>query len=241
MTSTAETGTPRDRRRRAIVDAARALTTEHGPAGFTVDRVAEVAGVSRRTVFNHFAGLDDLLVAVCEQILDEVLTDLVDQVDRRTDGLPEGDAGVRAALDAVHEATRHVDLPSAIVAISSALGDPSADDPRADAISRAAFEHVIGRLRDQLVARAPGLDPVDLELTLTLLTSGLAMLAKRWLEDHPGLTPDVGTQARADWDRLLGRLLGRLRHGHAADVRPDPTDSDPHPHPHPHLGGRTHG
>ena len=39
----------REQRHRALVDAARALATEHGAAGFTVDRVATLAGVSRRT------------------------------------------------------------------------------------------------------------------------------------------------------------------------------------------------
>ena len=92
---------------------------------------------------------------------------------------------------------------------------PTWPDERADAISRTAFEHVAGRLRERLQDRAPGLDPLDLELTLTLLTSGLTAIARRWLEEHPDLAPDVPPGARADWDRLLDRLLHRLRAGYA--------------------------
>ena len=214
MTSPPTSGTQREERRRALVDAARALATEHGPDGFTVESVATSAGVSRRTVFNHFAGLDDLLVAVCEQILAEVTADLLAGLDRLTADT-DGAVDDRAALDAVCEATRGVDLPAAIVTIHHVLGGPDAADERADAISRTAFDHVAGRLRDRLRDRAPTLDPLDLELTLTLLTAGIATLARHWLEAHPDLTPAVRPDARAHWDRLLDRLLLRLRAGHA--------------------------
>ena len=42
--------------------AALALTRERGYAAMTVDDVAALAGVSRRTVFNHFSSKTDLLV-----------------------------------------------------------------------------------------------------------------------------------------------------------------------------------
>lgn len=48
----------RDQRRRAttraLTDAARALTTRHGFAGFTVEELCAEVGVSRRTFFNYF-------------------------------------------------------------------------------------------------------------------------------------------------------------------------------------------
>lgn len=205
----------RDERHRALVDAARALATEHGAHGFTIDRVAAAAGVSRRTVFNHFAGLDQLLVAVCEQIFTEVTVELLEGLERGTASLPEGEARSRAALDALCESTRTVDLPAAIASIHRVLGPPDPADERAETIARTALEHVVGRLRERLVARAPGVDPLDLELTLTLLTSGLAAIGERWVEDHPDLTTDVPAAARADWDHLLDRLLHRLRAGYA--------------------------
>lgn len=209
------TSTARQERRRAILDAARALATEHGADGFTVDQVAALAGVSRRTVFNHVAGIDQLLVAVCEQILAEVTAELLDAVDRDTVDLPDGEAGSRAALAAVCDAARGVDLPTAIATIGRVLGGPGEEDERTDAISRTALEHVGARLRERLHDRAPALDPFDLDLTLVLLTNGLAAIAGLWLCDHPDLTPDVPAGARADWDRLLDRLLVRLERGHS--------------------------
>jgi TetR/AcrR family transcriptional regulator of autoinduction and epiphytic fitness len=209
-------GALREQRRAAIIDAARGLAAEHGADGFTIDRVASRAGVSRRTVFNHFTGLDHLMVTVCEQILAEVTSDLLAGVDRCTAHLPDAPRDGPAALDAVCEATRGVDLPTAIVTISQVVGGTDVAHERADSISRTAFELVAGRLRERLQARAPGLDPLDLELTLALLTSGLSAIARRWIEDHHDLLgPDVPPGARADWDRLLDRLLRRLRAGYA--------------------------
>jgi TetR/AcrR family transcriptional regulator of autoinduction and epiphytic fitness len=208
----------RAERRLAILDAARALATEHGSDGFTVDQVAARAGVSRRTVFNHFAGLDQLLVAVCEQLLAETTTELLEEVDRRIAALRESarpaPAG-RTVLAAVAGAARGVDLASAIASIHRVLGAPAPADERAQHISRTAFEHVGGRLREHLQQQAPDLDALDLELTLALMFSGITTLADRWLEQHPDLPSDVPAAARADWDRLLDRLLGHLRVGPA--------------------------
>lgn len=213
----------RAERRLAIIDAARALATEHGSDGFTVDQVALRAGVSRRTVFNHFAGLDQLLVAACEQLLVETTTELLDEVDRRIAALRDGDTRPgpgqgpdgRTVLAAVAESARGVDLPRAIASIHCVLGAPAPADERAQHISRTAFEHVGGRLREHLQQRAPDLDALDLELTLALMFSGINTLADLWLEQHPDLPPDVPDAARADWDRLLDRLLDHLRVGRA--------------------------
>ena len=58
--------TQAQRTRAAIRAAALALTRERGYAAMTVDDVATLAGVSRRTVFNHFSSKADLLVVGLE-------------------------------------------------------------------------------------------------------------------------------------------------------------------------------
>ncbi|MCF6378301.1 TetR/AcrR family transcriptional regulator [Nocardioides KLBMP 9356] len=208
-------GALRLQRRDAIVAAARTLAGTGGAAGFTVDQVAQLAGVSRRTVFNHFATVDHLLVAVCEQILAEATADILAHVDRDTSALPEGAAGGCAALDAMGEAARQVDLASAIVTIHRMLGCPEPGDDRAQAISRTAFDHVGGLLRERLRERAPGLDAVDLELGLSLMFAGITTIAELWLAAHPELEHELTPSARVDWDRLLDRLVHRLRTGNA--------------------------
>ena len=138
------------------------------------------------------------------------------------------------------EATRGVDLATAIATIHRVLGSPEIGDERAQGISRTAFDHVGGRLRQQLVHRAPGLDPVDLEIGLALLFSGIVTIAGLWLEQHPDLAPDVPPEARADWDALLDRVLLRLRIGaRLSRTRPTP-DPTPPPTSSPQRKARRH-
>lgn len=41
---------------------------KHGYAGTSMDRVAEVAGVSKNTIYNHFQDKEGLFTALIEQI-----------------------------------------------------------------------------------------------------------------------------------------------------------------------------
>ena len=73
MTGTDLRATQAQRTRAAIRAAALTLTRERGYAAMTVDDVAALAGVSRRTVFNHFASKADLLVVGLEPPASEVV------------------------------------------------------------------------------------------------------------------------------------------------------------------------
>ena len=73
MTGTDLRATHAKRTRAAIRAAALTLTRERGYAAMTVDDVAALAGVSRRTVFNHFSSKADLLVVGPELPTPEVV------------------------------------------------------------------------------------------------------------------------------------------------------------------------
>ena len=66
VTGTDLRATHAQRTRAAIRAAAFTLTRERGYSAMTVDDVATLAGVSRRTVFNHFSSKADLLVVGLE-------------------------------------------------------------------------------------------------------------------------------------------------------------------------------
>ena len=66
VTGTDLRATHAQRTRAAIRAAALTLTRERGYSAMTVDDVAALAGVSRRTVFNHFSSKADLLVVGLE-------------------------------------------------------------------------------------------------------------------------------------------------------------------------------
>jgi AcrR family transcriptional regulator len=59
--------------RQAITDAALALLRSRGPGSFTVEDIAEAAGISRRTFFNYFSSTDAALASVTHGFLDNAI------------------------------------------------------------------------------------------------------------------------------------------------------------------------
>ena len=59
-----------DRKRAAIVQAAIAEFRANGFDATSMDRVAATAGVSKRTVYNHFPSKDDLFAQILEELWD---------------------------------------------------------------------------------------------------------------------------------------------------------------------------
>lgn len=59
--------------RQAITDAALGLLRTQGPGNFTVEDIADAAGISRRTFFNYFASTDAAIAAVTYSFLDTAL------------------------------------------------------------------------------------------------------------------------------------------------------------------------
>ncbi|MEC5190423.1 MULTISPECIES: TetR/AcrR family transcriptional regulator [unclassified Arthrobacter] len=59
--------------RQAIIDAALALLRSNGPGNFTVEDIADAAGISRRTFFNYFGSTEAAIAAVTFGFLDNLL------------------------------------------------------------------------------------------------------------------------------------------------------------------------
>jgi AcrR family transcriptional regulator len=59
--------------RQAITDAALELLRGKGPGNFTVEDIAEAAGISRRTFFNYFSSTEAALASVTNGFLDHAL------------------------------------------------------------------------------------------------------------------------------------------------------------------------
>jgi AcrR family transcriptional regulator len=155
----------RANKRDQILDAAQRCFYERGITATGVDTVAAAAGVSKRTLYNHFASKDDLVLAYLElrenrwrKLLDERLDGVTDPVDR-----------ILAYVDAY-------------------FGVPSDEDFRGCALINAAAEtpdsgsQVLERLRaskdrvrreiDALVREARIPDPETVAAALVLLLEG---------------------------------------------------------------------
>ena len=59
--------------RQAITASTLALLRQHGPGNFTVEDIAEAAGISRRTFFNYFSSTEAAIASVTNGFLDSAL------------------------------------------------------------------------------------------------------------------------------------------------------------------------
>jgi AcrR family transcriptional regulator len=83
--------------RAALLDAALACLVEHGYEGTTTGRVCERAGVSRGAYQHHFGTRPELVAAA----LEELAMRRGEDIRRELASLPQGDARIELALDAI--------------------------------------------------------------------------------------------------------------------------------------------
>lgn len=197
----------KDRHRSAIIDAADALITERGSSRFSVDELAERADVARRTVFNHFASLDDVVTAACTRVLSAV----IESFQLSALATPVGDGSRASMFDEIAQAIRRTDLPHAVAYMGAALGTLDAAEARANAIVQDAFSRVSDQLAAEVARRNAGADPLDVALLVGSLLQGVVVIARHWA-DHSGAALDDA--ARARWDELLERLFTSVRTGY---------------------------
>jgi AcrR family transcriptional regulator len=79
MTETSGRPTRTDRTRQALADAAVQIVAADGIDALTADRIAATAGVSRRTLVNHFNRVEDVLTASVEDLVAETIDAVVER------------------------------------------------------------------------------------------------------------------------------------------------------------------
>ncbi|WP_411698125.1 TetR/AcrR family transcriptional regulator [Conyzicola sp.] len=195
------------RHRQAILDAAAALIRERGKPRFSVDELAERADVARRTVFNHFSSLDDIVQITCTR----VLTDAVDEFRAATRAAPTG--GSRHALfSEIAAAVQGMDLPSVIAYLWGVLAEDG-EDGRSESAMQNVFAHATDQLSMEIAGRSDELDQLEVEVLVSSLMNGVAVAARHWIT-RTGASLDPAS--RGIWDELLARLLASVRAGYAA-------------------------
>jgi TetR/AcrR family transcriptional regulator, regulator of autoinduction and epiphytic fitness len=198
----------KEKHRAAILGAARDLVHEQGGPRFSVDDLASKADVARRTIFNHFASLDEVLLTLCGDVLDGLVDDFVADVAAK----PVGEGTQASMFEEMAQSLRSFDLPSAIVDIVLILGTPSPDDPRGQALTNETFARAADRLVAEVERRNSTLDPLDARLLVGSLMSGLNIVAKQWVHE---VGPRLDEESRAEWQRLLTRMLSTVRSGYS--------------------------
>lgn len=193
--------------RNAIIVAAARIVGERGVAGLTADELAARADVSRRTIFNHFASLDEILPAG----FTEALGVLVEAFTATAEATPVGERTSASMFDEIAQVVRSSDLVTPVSRLLRLLGPGNPDDPRQDVWVREAARVTSTRLAGEVQRRHPAADPLEVDLVVGTLLGGLTTVAHHWYA-RTGASDDPAS--RALWDELVDRVLTTLRDGY---------------------------
>jgi AcrR family transcriptional regulator len=195
------------RHRQAILDAAAALIRERGRPQFSVDELAERADVSRRTVFNHFVSLDDVIMTTCTQVLSAT----VDEFRAATASTPAGDGSRESLFNEITTALRNIDLPPVVAYLAGVLS-AEGENGRSQHSIGDVFTRTTEQLSIEIAERTSGVDEFEAAILVSAVMNGIAIVAGHWLASTQG---SLDTASRRVWDGLLDRLIVSIRTGYA--------------------------
>jgi TetR/AcrR family transcriptional regulator of autoinduction and epiphytic fitness len=196
------------RHRAAIVAAAASLIEETGGLRFTIDDLARRADVSRRTVFNHFPSVDDIVT----EVFSDVIGVVVGTYQRVATA---GDDRV-AMFDELALAIRDTDLVTPMAYFTRSLRSQDERSPAVAAVLVRVLSELSERLSAAMVDRHPEADVVDVHLLVTTIVSSLFVLHRHW-DLTTGASDDEAS--RRVWADLVERLLDNARHGYGSVPR----------------------
>lgn len=212
--------------RRAIVDAAARLARQKGLQGFTVNDLADAAGVSRCTVFNHFSGVEEAVQASFLDAIEGLYADFHASIgDARFPDLPTAFhkfVEAAALLDVVGTVCQAIvpllpegypppspENSAGAVAVNASAEGATETDLLAVRATDAAVRELVALLHN----RVENADPFDSHLLGECLVTTITVCAQRWFTATHGELTD---ETRALWQNLLSRGMTSLGRGFAA-------------------------
>lgn len=204
------------RHREAILTAATALMDETSGVRFSVDELAERANVSRRTVFNHFGSLEEIVNELFSGLLSTAVDTLVELTGEGTGG-----HGASAAFEELAAALQSADLVAPMAYLTRCL-EEAPPSWRASLMLHASDTLGV-RIARALAERHPDTPRIEIELVVSTLLAGVAVLREHWVAAHgPVDTP----ASRAAWSAGLSQMVAVVRRGYPP-TQPGPADRTP--------------
>jgi AcrR family transcriptional regulator len=160
--------------RRRILDAAADVFAARGFAGASVEQIVSLAGMSRKTFYEHFKDLTDVLLKLHDRSASLAYRFVEAAVRSEEEPIAQIRAGVRAFLGIISE---YADLSRVVFREMRAAG-PEYEVHRDIVLQRYVsllFERLTEAYRSDLIVRPPD------ELTLYTLVSGLESVAMRYV------------------------------------------------------------
>ena len=195
------------RYRQAILDAADSLIRERGKTQFSVDELALRADVSRRTVFNHFSSLEDVVMTACTRLL----TAAVDEFRAATASTPAADESRQALFTEISTALRQVDLPPVVAYLAGVLTSEGETGRSQHGIGDV-FTRTTEQLSIEIAERTTAIEQFEVAILVSCVMNGIAVVSEHWLAQTGGSLDEPSRQV---WNELLDRLISTLRTGYA--------------------------
>ena len=152
----------RARSRQTIMHAAKGLFEEKGIKNVTFNDIADRAGMSRTTIFNYFATINDLLIALVNEEMDDLLRYCEES------GLT-GDALIRELFLRLIDDTANYPLLTIRLIFNSILNQKT--------------EGSIARIEKAIANNLPDADPAEKERQVILLTGIYYGLVNHYLSN----------------------------------------------------------
>lgn len=202
-------GSAKEARRQAIVASALSLAQSHGRDGFSVDQLAEDAGVSRRTVFNYFGSVNEILLAAHSQVMDVLIADF----QQRSAATPVGDGSMVSVFDEVAHLMCEIELVGPMSTLAELLGENPDLDPDSARLVREILRLTADQMAAEAKRRSPQADQLDIDLLVHSLIDGLVVINSHWMARTGGKDT---AESRTVWDELLNQLITTVRNGYSA-------------------------
>lgn len=190
----------RQRTRRALYDAVLSLIETQGPDALTAERVADAAGVSRRTFFNYYPSIDALIAAGIEQLLGRLSGAMAAR---------PIDESLHDSAVAVIEEVVTLDVLTSSVRVWRAIENSPAASRYALEAMASHNEGLAHQWARERLTRA-GVEPDSLRESVIMASYGAAFDEARrcWLRGHSGPVDEAG---RADFLTTVRRAFEMLR------------------------------
>jgi AcrR family transcriptional regulator len=176
---------PRQERRAQLLDAAREAFVAQGYHAAGMDAIADLAGVSKPVLYQHFPGKLELYLAV----LDESSDSLIDRVRTALDSTHDNRKRVRATFDAYFDFVAHESGAFRLIFESDLTNVPEASSR----VKRT--NETCAQMIAEVIGEDTQLDP-DTSMMLAMGLLGMAQTAARhWLHSPAPISQEAAARA----------------------------------------------
>lgn len=188
--------------RAAIAEAARRLLADEGADALTAEKVADAAGVSRRTLFNYFPSVEAALNAPLTSFLDRA----TDGLDRLAPDLPPTIAAVEVLAALAGESESLASVADVFMLAQS--------NPQLARLQLEAWDQCAAQIHAAMSARVPAEAGFELAVYVHAVVGAGRAAFQSWADRHPD--DYRSAVALADLQHLLTVALEQLRDGFPA-------------------------